>query len=268
MHLARRILVLVTLVGCGPLSLRLPALPLLQVNVAATENFDALAASGTSAVLPAGWSLLESGSGANATYTAGTGSASTGNTYSFGASGSGERALGGLRSAGVVPLFGTVVTNQTGVTLAGLAVAYTGEQWRLGASGRTDRLDFAYSLDATDLGTGTWVDVDALDFSAPVASGTAGALNGNLAGNRATRAFLITGLELPAEAELWMRWTDFDAAGADDGLAIDDLAITALPATLAPVPETLPPGLLALTLGLLGGGTWARRRGVRPGKKR
>jgi hypothetical protein len=250
MPLIHRILVLVT--SSGLCTLPLPALPLLQANVAATENFDALAASGTSAALPPGWSLLESGSGANATYGAGTGSSTTGNTYSFGASGSGERALGGLRSAGVVPMFGTVVTNQTGVVLVGLAVAYTGEQWRLGATGRADRLDFSYSLDATSLSTGTWIDVDALDFVAPVSSGSAGALNGNLAAHRVDLAGSILGLNLAPGAELMLRWTDFDAAGADDGLAIDDLAVTGLPAAGAPVPDHLPPGATALALGLLG----------------
>ena len=48
------------------------------------QNFNTLASSGTSTALPVGWHLLESGSGADATYTASDGSASTGDTYSFG----------------------------------------------------------------------------------------------------------------------------------------------------------------------------------------
>ena len=51
--------------------------------------------------------------------------------------------------------------------MTSLAIAYTGEQWRLGATGRTDRIDFQYSLDATSLATGTWADVDNLNFSGP-----------------------------------------------------------------------------------------------------
>lgn len=238
-----------------------PALPLPLFHVAVTEEFDTLAASGTSAILPAGWALLEAGSGANATYAAGTGSSSTGNTYSFGASGSGERALGALRSASVASSFGTIVRNETGATLAGLAIAYTGEQWRLGAIGRADRLDFAYSLDAASLGTGTWVDLDALDFTAPVTAGTVGALNGNLPGNRVSLALEIPALNLAPGAELWLRWTDFDAAGADDGLAIDGLALTALPTTSAPVPDRLPPAAIALALG----GLWLAATGWRVG---
>jgi hypothetical protein len=39
------------------------------------ENFDSLAGTGTGTVLPAGWVISESGTNANASYTAGTGSA-------------------------------------------------------------------------------------------------------------------------------------------------------------------------------------------------
>ena len=57
--------------------------------------------------------------------------------------------------------------------ITSLDVAYTGEQWRLGTAGRPDRLDFQYSLDATSLTTGTWTDVDALDYSTTDTTGTA-----------------------------------------------------------------------------------------------
>lgn len=224
------------------------AVSLTQFHVPVRENFDTLAISGTSAVLPAGWSFAESGSGANPTYAAGTGSASTGNTYSLGPSGSVERALGSLRSATVASAWGVSLTNGTGAVLDALEVAFVGEQWRLGAIGRADRLDFAYSLDATGLGAGTWLDVDVLDFIAPVAAGAVGALNGNLAANRASRAFSLTGLNLPAGAGLWLRWSDFDASGADDGLAIDEVVLTARPVEQAPVPDGLPPGAGALVI--------------------
>ena len=50
------------------------AISISQFNVAYTENFNTLASSSTSSTLPAGWSLAESGTGANTTFTAGTGS--------------------------------------------------------------------------------------------------------------------------------------------------------------------------------------------------
>jgi hypothetical protein len=134
--------------------------------------------------MPAGWAFLETGTAANALYTAGTGSSGTGDTYSFGAASNTERALGGLQSGSLNPSFGANFINNTGGTITSLAVAYTGEQWRLGTLTRPDRIDFQYSLDATSLGTGTWTDVNALDFTAPVTGPTTGALDGNAAANR------------------------------------------------------------------------------------
>ncbi|MDX1929826.1 MAG: hypothetical protein SFV81_25085 [Pirellulaceae bacterium] len=79
----------------------LAAIPL--TNVAYTQNFDTLASTGTgtggelTGALD-GWYSSETGSANNSTYTAGTGSANTGDTYSFGSASSTERAFGGLRS--------------------------------------------------------------------------------------------------------------------------------------------------------------------------
>lgn len=97
---------------------------------------------------------------------------------------------------------------------------------RLGTAGRADRLDFQYSVDATSLSTGTWTNVDALDFSSPTTTGTLGALNGNDAANRTAVGSTISGLNIPAGATFYIRWTDFNASGADDGLAVDDFSIT------------------------------------------
>jgi hypothetical protein len=109
--------------------------------------------------LPAGWSFVETGTNANTTYGAGTGSSNTGNTYSFG-SDAGDRALGGLQSGSLVPIIGSSYINQTGTTITSLLVKYRGEQWRLGATSRIDRLDFQYSLNATALNNGSWTDVN------------------------------------------------------------------------------------------------------------
>src|SRR6185436_1444018 len=104
--------------------------------------------------------------------TAGTGSGNTGDTYSFGATSNAERALGGLQSGSLNPTIGAAFTNNTGGTITSLAIDYTGEQWRLGATGRADRIDFQYSVNATSLTTGTWTDVNNLDFTGPITAGT------------------------------------------------------------------------------------------------
>jgi hypothetical protein len=233
------------------ITLTVPASPV-------SENFDSLGpvSGGT---LPSGWEFSESGSSANTTYSAGNGSSSTGNTYSFGATGATDRALGSIRTSSLAAMYGTVITNQTALTLTGIEIEFMGEQWRLGATGRADRLDFAYSLDATSLLTGNWVDFDVLDFISPITVGTAGALDGNLAENRTLVADAISGLTLAPGASLWIRWSDFDASSSDDGLAIDDFSVRGVAGAVATVPERLPDGVIvALVAALLMAGLRGR----------
>ena len=191
-----------------------------------TENFDTLANTGTSSTLPSGWEFAETGTAVNTTYTAGTGSGTAGDTYSFGSAGSTDRALGGLQSGSLNPTFGASFTNTTGTAISSLLVSYTGEQWRLGALNRADRIDFQYSLNATSLTTGTWIDVDILDFTAPATTGTLGALDGNLAANRTAISGTINSLSIANGATFYLRWTDLNATGSDDGLAIDNFSLS------------------------------------------
>jgi hypothetical protein len=209
-----------------------------------TQDFDTLEMTGNAdVILPAGWGFVETGSGADTTYRAGTGSSTTGDTYSFGSDGSTDRAFGTLRSGSVDPEIGAAFQNATGDPLSGLEVSFTGEQWRLGTAGRSDRLDFQYSLDAHSLSDGTWIDVDALDFTSPNTVAT-GALDGNAAGNRTLLGATLAGLDLPDGGTVWMRWMDFAASGSDDGLGIDDFRISAVPEPRE--------SLMVIGLGLLG----------------
>jgi hypothetical protein len=192
-----------------------------------TENFNSLANTGTSSTTPSGWYFAETGSSANSTYTAGTGSINTGDTYSFGSTSATDRAFGGLQSGALNPTIGASFTNSTGQTITRLVIKYTGEQWRLGALARVDRLDFQYSLNATSLTTGTWKDADALDFTAPVTAGTVGALDGNNSANRTVISAVITGLSIANGSTFWIRWNSFDATSNDDGLDIDDFSLAA-----------------------------------------
>ncbi|MBL0154769.1 MAG: Ig-like domain-containing protein [Chitinophagaceae bacterium] len=189
-----------------------------------TQNFNTLATTGTVSTLPTGWVLLESGTNANTTYTADAGSSTTGNTYSYGTGTGTDRAFGALLSGSLTPTIGVQVRNNTGATITSITVTYTGEQWRCGATGRADRIDFQYSTSATSLSTGTWVDVNTLDFSSLSTTAT-GAKDGNAAANRAVKTAIITGLNIANNTNFWIRWTDLDATGADDGLAVDDFSL-------------------------------------------
>jgi hypothetical protein len=203
-----------------------PIVSLTALGTSACENFNTLANTGTSSTTPGGWAFAESGTSANTTYAAGTGSSTTGDTYSFGATSSSERAFGELTTGSLNSTIGASFTNNSGQTITSLAISYTGEQWRLGALNRIDRLDFQYSTDATSLATGTWADVNALDFTAPVQGPTTGALDGNASANRTSINATITGLNIANGATFWIRWNSIDAGSSDDGLAIDDFCLT------------------------------------------
>ncbi|SFN32264.1 endonuclease [Dokdonella immobilis] len=216
-------------------------------GTAPVQDFDTLAVTGSSSTLPDGWYLAESGSNANTSYTASNGAVNSGDTYSFGANGNNERAFGSLLSGSVTPTIGAQLRNDTGIALGEIAVSYTGEQWRLGTTGRSDTLLFQYSLDATSLtdAAATWVPVSTLDFSSPTTTGSTGALDGNLAANRSERSDSITGINLAAGASLWVRWVDTNASGADDGLAIDDIGFS----VAGDPPADVPPTVLSTTPG-------------------
>ena len=217
---------------------------------AATENFVTLsntAGSTTNTALPTGWYITETGGGArdNEQYAVDTGGSATGDTNSYGAAGNTERALGGLRSGTLIPVVGASFTNNTGGTITSLNISYTGEQWRQGVlnRGAADRLDFQLSTDATSLTTGTYSDVNALDFSSPNITTAAGALDGNAAINRTNIASTISGLSISNGATFFIRWIDFDIASSDDGLAVDDFSLTANgdPGDTAPMVNTTTP---------------------------
>ncbi len=203
-----------------------------------TQDYNTLSSSGTSSVMPAGWLFTETGSGANLLYNVNTGSSNSGDSYSAG--NSADRAFGGLRSGSVVTTFGCAFSNSSGSTITQLDITYTGEQWRLGATSRVDQLDFQYSTDATSLNSGTWTDVNALDFTSPY-TGTAGARDGNAATNRTLITSSITGLSIPSGTTFYIRWNDVDASSADDLLTVDDFTLTAhggTPTTITTDPIT------------------------------
>lgn len=221
---------------------------LTALDQAYSQSFDTLPASGSAAwvndsTVP-GWFHARTGSGV--TIVADTGASNAGNLYSYGASGSSDRALGSIGSgnAAVGSLFwGVRLQNATGTTISALEVAYTGEQWRNGGatgSAATQTIAFSYLIGAPAV-TGSLAEfqqpgvaVPALDFTGPVTTGSAAALNGNLAANRTDRSFTISGISLPPGGEIMLRWSDPDHTGSDHGLAIDDVTVIARGAATGP----------------------------------
>lgn len=201
----------------------------IPLSLAYTQDFDGLAVSGAGNPWSddstiAGWYSSRS------TYNAGTGSSTTGALYSFGASGSGERALGSVASGSTTIHYGARFVNDTSTTVGSILVRYAGEQWRNSSNPAQHHLDFSYQVGetVTSLTTGTWTDVDGLDFVGPVAGGTASALNGNDSANRLILAVDVV-VQIPPGHEIMLRWSDPDDTGSDHGLAVDDLDVTGAP---------------------------------------
>ncbi|HOA75177.1 MAG TPA: PEP-CTERM sorting domain-containing protein [Phycisphaerae bacterium] len=192
----------------------------------------------------------EGGADGHQRFRIGRGNSGTGSMYSFGSSGSTDRALGCVSSSVIGQgRWGTRFVNNTGITLTEFTLSYVGEQWRDGGAAggsAAQTIVFGYSFDATDVGHGTFINVPELNFTSPVFGAASGvALDGNAAANRTLISFTVTGLEWLPGTELWIRWNDPDHDGNDHALAVDDLSFSAVPE-----PATL--GLLGLAVaGLL-----------------
>ena len=124
-----------------------------------------------------------------------------------------------------MPTVGALFTNNTGETITSLEIAYTGEHWRARhrRPGRSNRLRIQprrHQPDDRRLECGSSARLLVADDAGP-----AGARDGNLPGNQAPVAAAITGLAIPPGNTFAIRWTDVNATGADDGLAMDDFTL-------------------------------------------
>jgi hypothetical protein len=189
----------------------------------------------------AGWSLFkqpEPGSPIPS-IAAGTGSSNTGAIYSFGASGSDERAFGGVGSGNatyyngastgsVAAWLALALSNDTNATIDEATVAFDGEQWRNGGNASSQTMVFEYGLGSSFETVATWnAPGAAFDFTSPNTGTSQAALDGNDPINRvADLGGTLSGLAWAAGETLWMRWVERNDAGNDHGLAVDDFAFT------------------------------------------
>lgn len=204
----------------------------------ATENFDALATSGTTnpwtdnSVIT-NWYAQRTGTGTN--YAATGGTANGGNLYSYGTGTNAERALGSLGSGNAAAgsfSYGFQMVNNSTSYVDNFTVSYTLEQWRNSAYASAHEVTFWYKKSSsiiTDLMTATdssWIAVTALNASTPIFGGTAGALDGNLPANQVALSNIsIFNLALAPGEYLMFRWKDIDHQGADHGMGIDDFQV-------------------------------------------
>jgi hypothetical protein len=216
------------------------------------QDFNSLALSGTAnswtndGTLP-GWSLYRAPAGgpvAITTYAAGTGSSNSGAFYSFGATGTTERAFGGVGSGGayfgsqangaVAGWIAVGLVNSGSDVLTDITVGFDGEQWRDGgaATPAAQSMVLEYGFGATFGGVTTWTAPGGtFNWSSPVFANTASgaAVDGNTAGLVSGRGGSVSGLTWNPGDTLWIRWVEVNDFGNDHGLAIDNFSFSATP---------------------------------------
>ena len=164
----------------------------------------------------------------NTAYAADNGSTASSKVFSYGSTGSSDRALGAFAISSTVR-FGVRLKNNTGRTITSFRISYKGEQWRLGTatSGLATTLDFHYKIgtNLTDLTADNWVATNSLTFTAPQqpTGSTASAIDGNATGNFTNKTATIN-VSVANGQEIFLRWSKNGATGSH-GLAIDDLEI-------------------------------------------
>lgn len=209
------------------------------LNTSVTQNFDSLANTGTLDSLRTliGWRFVEAGTAANGSYSINDGASNAGNSYSFGTVNATDRAMGTLASNALQSSICAFYINQTGSTVTAIRLQFKMEQWRSGGRTTADSNEFFYGINNGGFlpANGTWIKNSSLNlisriFGSPAPA--AGTRNGNDTANQWAYDVTITGITLNAGDTLYLRWTDLNLTGNDDGLAIDDFSITAFSGSL------------------------------------
>jgi hypothetical protein len=173
-------------------------------------------------------------------YRVGSGDIKKGWIYSFGTDSTGgrnpqsDRAFGSIATASTGTIaFGVRFKNDTRQTMGNFTVDYTGEQWRNEGNERPQALVFSYRVSKKALTNPEpgvlegWSFLSAMDFKSSRERSTEPKLDGNLPLSRAAKSGItLPGVTLQPGEELFLRWSDINDNGPDDGLAIDDLSVT------------------------------------------
>lgn len=234
-----------------------------------SQNFNTLAQSGSANVWTdnstlAGWyaTPLQDNNYYGTSNTGGGLTAANGTTatalYSFalstGVNGADDRALGFIGGSSVATVHaGLRLVNGTGGEIYSFDLDFRGEQYRSGTNLST--ITVAYQVFDAGLGSLTaasgWQSLD-LTFSTLNTAGTQVAMDGNAPGNFATFDHSFLNLNLQDGQELWIRWTyNRVSSGTFASLAFDDVTISNISASVAPIPEPSTYALIAGSLGLL-----------------
>ncbi|MEC5386752.1 PEP-CTERM sorting domain-containing protein [Uliginosibacterium sp. H3] len=246
-----------------------------------TQDFDSLSSVNSTTAnrawtndktLP-GWSLFNGQKAALTYYRASAGGESSGYVYSFGLDGNTDRALGSVATGGtylgspaenaISSYMALALRNDSGAALSGITVLWDAEQWRVGENNQsTDTMDFRIGYGDSFASVQNWINPGS-DFKYNTAirntASTAGYANdGNLNGIVYMGGDIATNWQ-PGQT-LWLTWIDYNSAGYDHGVAIDNLFVST---AVSAVPEPAALSMLLGGLGVLSILVWRRRAVVR-----
>jgi len=185
-----------------------------------TTDFNSYDPSSTNSngTLPSGWSANSS---STATFNGrGTGSSQTGGYWAYGILG--EYSLGALRTGTPGNItYSVSFTNNSGTTIQSITLSWDYEQWRYANNSGWDISGTGWLANNTIL--------DAKDFTG-TGTGTSG-----MGTSTHVAAFTLTGLNIPNHQSFGIEWTTTDGTGSDNGVAIDNFAISASATTPLPI---------------------------------
>ena len=151
---------------------------------------------------------------------AGDGSSNAGGTWSYG-TGS-DWSLGGLHSGnGGITTYSVTFKNTTGTVITGLRISYDLEGWREGGGNNAGMAVTVTGLPASA--------ATSLSGNFPTTGGTP---------TRSSKVANLTNLTIANNATLTIEWKNIDAAGSDNGVAVDNFKLEAT--FSVPEPTILP----------------------------
>lgn len=189
-----------------------------SLNSAVLEEFTGWGGTGN----PTNWTVL-AGNNVGSFKGQNNGASNTGGIWSYGATGSDERALGYLGSgnaAATTFAASTTFVNNTGAVITGLNIGYDAEQWRFAAS-RLNGFTVSFSIDG-----GEYTNLDSLLF-VPSVTGTTGTPT------ITTLTQQVSDLSVAPGSSISLKFLSDrgPGAGSSQGVAIDNLSLTAVGST-------------------------------------
>jgi hypothetical protein len=153
---------------------------------------------------------------------ASSGSPATGSRYNWGnGTTTSDRAPGFMTSGGYASPNSILVDydNNTGATITQLNVSFDYERYRINTAAAS--VTFSYSLDGS-----TWIAASAGDSGAFATGASSYTFT---TPGLVSKSFSITGLNLAVGDDIYFRW-NFDTTGTNSqGLALDNVSVTAVP---------------------------------------